>query len=229
MMFLLGCMGMDDPRNDVSPTFPRPGLSHAHTIFLQFDGADVSPANQGDARTGESELVRTRSRVPPFDQTQLGADARQTIAQTMATLYASFNLRIVTERPTDTEDYVMVIIGGQPTDIGAPAASRGYAPLDCSDDNAHDIVFVFSDALAEDFAGDAHAILMSVAVVASQEAAHSFGLVHTDNSADVMYPYVEYPSGAQHFASGKVLGLDCGRSSYQDSAALLMQIVGPRN
>jgi hypothetical protein len=229
MMFLLGCMGMDDPRNDMAPSFPNPGETHAHTIFLQFDGVDVSPANQGDARTGESELVRMRCHVPAFDATQLGADARQTIAATMAALYANYNLRVVTERPTDTEDYVMVVIGGQPTDIGAPTASRGYAPLDCSDDNPHDIVFVFSDALAQDFAGDAHAIVMSVAVVASQETAHSFGLVHTDNSSDVMYPYVEYPSGAQHFASGKVLGLDCGRSSFQDSANLLMQIVGPRN
>src|SRR5689334_4552062 len=120
MMFLLGCMGMDDPGNDVAPSFPQPGGTHAHTIFLQFDGADVSPASQGDARTGESELVHTRCHVPAFDPTAFGADARQTIAQTVAALYATYDMRVVTDRPADTDDYIMVIIGGQPGDIGAP-------------------------------------------------------------------------------------------------------------
>ena len=170
-----------------------------------------------------------RCHVPAFDATAFGADARQTITQAVAAQYAPYDMRVVDQRPADTEDYVMVIIGGQPTDIGAPDASRGYAPLDCNDGDAHDIVFVFSDALAADFAGDARAAQMSVAVVTAQEAAHSFGLVHTDNTSDVMYPYVEYPTGAQHFASGKVLGMNCGRADFQDSAEMLMQIVGPKN
>jgi len=229
MMCLVGCLGMDDPGNDMGPSVSHPGGTHAHTIFLQFDGADLSPSPIGDARTGESELVHARSHVPAFDPTQFGGDAaRGEITAIVATLFAAYDMRVVPTRPQDTQDYVMIVIGGQPTDIGAPPSSRGYAPLDCDDNNAHDIVFVFADALAQDFAGDAHAARLSVATVAAQESAHSFGLVHTANTADVMYPYVEYPTGAQHFASGAVLGLNCGRPGYQDSAAFLMQIVGPK-
>jgi len=229
MMCLLGCMGMDDPGNDMSPSFPHPGGTHAHTIFLQFDGADLSPSPLGDARTGQSELVHVRSHVPAFDTTPFGGgSARDEITATVATLFGAYDLRVVPVRPQDTDDYVMIVIGGQPTDIGAPPAARGYAPLDCDDNNAHDIVFVFADALAQDFAGDPHAAKLSVATVAAQESAHSFGLVHTNNTADVMFPYVEYPTGAQRFASGAVLGLNCGRASFQDSAAFLMEVVGPK-
>src|SRR5262249_14126213 len=145
MMCLLGCMGMDDPGNDVPPNFPhRPGGTHAHTIFLQFDGADMKPSPIGDARTGDSELVHARSHGPALDATSFGGDsARAEIAAAVARLFGDYDIRTAATRPQDTAEYVMVVIGGQASDIGAPATARGYAPLDCDDNNAHDIVFVF--------------------------------------------------------------------------------------
>src|SRR5262249_29204936 len=139
MMWLLGCSGVDDPGNGMTPRFPRRDGSHAHTIFLQFDGADVSPGDIGDARNGASELVRKRSHVPALDWNAFGGDAgRVEITAAVAALFANYDLRIVAERPQDTDEYVMIVIGGQSGDIDAPASARGYAPLDCEDDNAHD-------------------------------------------------------------------------------------------
>src|SRR5439155_20912762 len=96
--------------------------------------------------------------------------------------------------------------------------------------NPWDVAFVFAATLALDFDLPVDA-RRAVAQVAAQEAAHTYGLVHTDNHQDVMYPYVEFPLPAQHFAQGNVIGKTCrpgaDAGGWQDSAGQLMNVLGP--
>src|SRR5207248_4752734 len=107
-----------------------------------------------------------------FDPARFGtdvADARATITQLVAQLFAAYDMRVVSSRPTDEEPYVMLMVGGTAEDIGAPAAARGFAPLDCGDGNPWDVAFVFAATLALDFDLPVDA-RRAVAQVAAQEA-----------------------------------------------------------
>jgi hypothetical protein len=222
---------MSDPGNDMCQTYPMLGGVHAHTVFLNFDGAHLIPTDTGDARRDASDLLRISATIPPLDPSRYGGDleaVKNDIAQHTQELFSEFDMRIVTTRPTDTEDYVMVMVGGVASNIGAPDSARGFAPLDCSDGNSHDIVFVFADSLGGDFVEDPVGARRVVAAVVAQETAHSYGLVHTDNQSDVMFPYVEDPSHGQHFSSGYVVGISCSTNvKYQDSEKRMMQVLGP--
>jgi hypothetical protein len=214
------------------PTWSVGRSDHAHTLFLAFDGATIDPADVGDARYNRSDIVSWRARIDPFDPSVFGGNpafAEADIVAQVAVLVAPYDLRVVASRPVDDDRYVMVVVGGMPADIGAPDTTRGFAPLDCLDANPHDVVFVFAAALGADFVGtDPAEARQALAAVVAQESAHSYGLVHTDNTEDLMYPYVLYPPQEQRFRSGAVLGISCSSAQFQDSDGRLREVLGPR-
>jgi hypothetical protein len=212
----------------MSPSLPRAPGPHAHTVFLNFDGATLNPTEDGDARKDLSDIINDTALVPAFNSIPYGGPgAAEQISLLVQQLFAAYDLKVVNTRPTDTDQYVMVMLGGLPDAVGAPDSARGYAPLDCDDANPHDVVFVFSEALGDDFGDDSDAARRALAAVAAQETAHAYGLVHTDNVKDVMYPYVVYPVHDRYFAQGNVVGRACQSSTFQDSAKMMMNVLGP--
>src|SRR5262249_1052067 len=164
--------------------------------FLNFDGAVLAPSPTGDARHDASDLVHQNATYPRFNAGRLGPDeeeVRRDIASRVLQLYVAYDLDVMPTRPTDTDDYVMVMVGGRRSDTGTPDSARGFAPLDCNDGNPHDVVLVFAESLMDDYADDPIGSRGVIASVVAQESAHAYGLVHTDNTRDVMYPYVQPP------------------------------------
>src|SRR5262249_16308732 len=146
---------------------------------LNFDGAPLVGGACSDAPTNCSNIVRVASvAFPAFRGSAL---EKQQIVNYVKTYYAPFNVQIVTDRPL-AAPYSMVMIVGSPQTIGLRAGGiLGIAPLDCQDRNSEsDISFAFANFVGS----DAHAM----AVTIGQESAHAYGLGHTANPRDIMYP-----------------------------------------
>src|SRR5205823_12916210 len=126
----------------------------------------------------------------------------------------------VTDTPPADGPYTMVMVGGNATIIGQPSGVAGLAPLDCGDQNDSDIAFAFTDLFATD---DVH----NLAVTIAQESAHSFGLGHTGDPTDLMYPAVSGREAAFQDHQMKIYDLgststSCDGTGVQNSYQLMM-------
>src|SRR5690349_5841943 len=168
------------------------GPNGAHIIFLNFDGAMLKAPPNGygdDASQNESWIANGPVTIPAFDAKPyapaLTRDATiNVITNAFKTLYAPFNVAVVTQRPPATQSYTMCMIGGRPGLVGEQNGVAGIAPLDCDNQDESDISFAFSDDLAPANVGSAAESMRAIAVTAAQETAHSFGLGHTTNKSD---------------------------------------------
>src|ERR1051325_11472799 len=80
-----------DPGNDMSPVIPRGNGPRAHTLYVNFDGALVSPATHGDARRNLSDVIGGPGTVPPLDASRFGGGptpARPSIVTMTQQLFA---------------------------------------------------------------------------------------------------------------------------------------------
>lgn len=165
-----------------SPNFQRPGIvavtPGSNILYLNFDGAPLRSGNCSDAPTNCTFIANINADFPAFSGS---AQARATIVSEVQRYFARYDVQIVTQRPA-SGPYTMCMIGGRPENIGMQAGAAGVAPLDCSDTNGSDIVFAFSEVTQNDAA--------AIATTVAQEAAHAYGLGHTDQQADIMYPYL---------------------------------------
>jgi hypothetical protein len=223
------CPGPDCP--EIAPQ--AQGL---RVVYLAFDGVTLTRSQDNDSATittassdGLSAIVNSATEViPPFDPDDLswdgGLSRSQIIAQVVDELYeihAPYNVEFVTTRPT-SGTYSMVVFGGTCQSVVGQSNCAGIALLDCDDWMPANITFVFPYGIA----------LGDLATTASQEAAHAFGLGHTDNEDDVMYPYIipnQYP---RDFLQGNVPDdSSCPYDNpiqYQDSDEMMLDTIGPR-
>jgi hypothetical protein len=211
------------------------GANGAHLIFLNFDGAMLrAPKFQDDSANNESWIAGGNVTFPAFDATPYAPAFTRDAAITAITnlvkgFYAPFNVEVVTTRPASPKQYTMCMVGGTPQLLGQPQGVAGVAPLDCGNQNEPDVVYAFAEDLDPNNTGSASASMKAIAVTAAQETAHAFGLGHTTDQTDLMYPQLlpsqKAFSGAskvQQDGSGK-----CGDGVTQDSAGMLKSVLGP--
>jgi hypothetical protein len=188
-------------------------------LYLNFSGGTVHNDGAGcdDALAGCSFIIGLPGNIqyPQFRGTPA---QRQLIIDLVKAYYEPFDVQIVTDRPA-SGPYSMNLVGGTPDVIGLGAGVVGIAPLDCSDLNDHDLSFTFPQVINND--------PLEVAQTIAQETAHAYGLGHTGERTDVMFPYVQKDSnGFQNFLMNVPDGTDCTGTGHQNSYQLLMANVG---
>src|SRR5262245_37600369 len=96
------------------------GPNGAHILFLNFDGATVTPPASGEdnSAANESWIATRTTTLPPFDAKPYGPAlsrdaAISAIVNHFKRMYGAYNVQVVTERPTSGR-YTMCIVGGTP-------------------------------------------------------------------------------------------------------------------
>ena len=205
---------------------PATGGSYAGVIFVNFDGANLSLAGMDDSRTDTTSNSLLGGAFAAYGE----GVKREATMQAVREDWSAFNVLVVDQRPA-SGDYTMNMTG--PTN---PYGSNvlGIAPLDCQDQATHNnITFAFHSET------DSHSASTHATTI-SQEVAHSYGLEHVNNPADIMNPtnagadpsfldtciaIVPDPNfgilcTTQHAA-------ECGTGNEQNSYAELMTLFGP--
>jgi hypothetical protein len=195
-----------------------------HLLYINFDGATLTHGSScSDATTGCTFIAM----VSPYNFPAYGgtADEKQQILNRLTTYFADFDVQIVTTRPT-TNTYSMTMVGPGSGILGGAGGGQaaGVAPLDCNDLDPNDISFAFTDVVGD---ADTYAI----AVIIAQESAHGYGLGHTRNMQDIMYPMLNHMELGFANSTSPIydiggLSSDCTGTGQQNSYQLLMQNVG---
>jgi hypothetical protein len=210
------------------------------TVYLSFQGETIYPGADSDSTTSRSWIPfeggcggRDSATFPPFDDSHWpghGSRAQviATLARLVADVYAGYDVRFVTTRPTSGH-YTMTVIGGRCDDAATlcqDTGTLGVSPLDCDTENTlninpDDMNFICSDSVA-DFGLD----LTALAYVIAHEDAHTFGLAHIDRTQDLMFPTIS--SGlALSWGQGEVTAEGgCSPDGRQDDLIYLGRALG---
>lgn len=223
------CKSSDCWPDGVQPTPQGIGL---RTVYLNFDGVTLTSTSNGpdDATSNRTWMINSvvspgnTLTIPPFNWNDLGSlsganNPQEIIDYTLAELrsyHQPYNVQFTTTRPS-SGTYHMVVFGGSCAGV-VGSSCAGIAPLDCNDFSPSNIVFAFPGGLRA----------VDLAPTAAQELAHAFGLSHTYDTSDIMYPQIQ-SSLPEGYGAGAIPPEDqgpCGNGSYQDSHAKLLSIVG---
>lgn len=200
----------------------------SRVVYLNREGGRLK-GGPDDAAYNVSSVVGNSpvgsASVPPFS----GSATRwRAITKCIRAKFAPFNVEVVESRPVN-RDYLMVMMGGRPKDLGfvakdghAHSHSTGLAPFNgLSIPRA--IVFVFTRALRES--------TTAVCETAGMEIAHAYGLDHARNCRDLM-TYMRR-CGKRTFldkdiACGEHKDRPCqGGGATQNSYQRLLEVLGP--
>jgi hypothetical protein len=195
-------------------------------LYVNFDGGQLHHNSTcSEAAQNCSYIITTRAQTITYPAFTGSASDRQQIISLVTRWYAPFNVQVVSSRPAD-QPYAMAMVGGTADIIGYPRGSNigGLGPLDCGNMSPDDISFAFSEA-------DNNEIL-AVAATIAQETAHSFGLGHTDDPTDIMYPQTSRMENGFHDRVMRIYDLggtssDCDGTGRQNDVQRLNQNVGP--
>jgi hypothetical protein len=153
---------------------PSPSTQAAEdgVMFVNFDGAELSSASE-DARANQTQIG--------FEGAFAGYGAgakRDAVLQAVRADWGAYDIEVTDVRPA-SGDYTMAMVG--PTNF--TEGSLGIALLDCDDAwTRNNIVYAFHHI------DDAYSAAATATTI-GQEVAHSFGLEHVDDPADIMHPY----------------------------------------
>lgn len=202
------------------------GQNGRHVLFMNFDGVDVRP-NSGPGNALENEGLRNMDlfskgviELPPFGSDEAKRQEQiLAIQKRVAGWYADINVDIVISRPL-SGDYLMTVVGGKQSDIVQMAGVVGISPGDCKNATEANLNYAFSGSLNEN--------PDQTAVTIAHEAGHAYGLGHTQNNRDIMFPSV---TPAEGFLKG--LAADPGPCGFmmgdsQDSKQVLIENLGAR-
>ncbi len=171
------------PLPDDVPRIKRPkhveAAGEPYILYVNFDGATLRGGNCSNSEQGCSFIVRCTgmAMVPAYTGT---AEEKQLTLKYLKKYLAPFNVQITETRPAAGAVYSMVVVGGSPMDICYPTqGALGVAPMDCNDTNKADITFAFSGVSPEP---------LTIAQTIAQEHAHGYGLEHTEDTHDALYP-----------------------------------------
>lgn len=147
---------------DGSPPRPVPRQRN-HTIHLEFGGGSNGNRTTSSACRG--------AQVAPF-----GDDAKATaVYQAVVEDWAPFGVTVSNELPAGGT-YTTVLIGA----TNCCGGGLGVAPVICGDEELNATVHVCSQPSYN---------VNILAAAASQEAAHTYGLMHVDDRDEIMNPY----------------------------------------
>lgn len=194
------------------------------TLFINFDGALLHDDRE-DARDNGT-LIGWEGAFAAYGDGPKKTAVMQAVRQD----WLPFNASITDSRPS-AGDYTMVMVG--PTNF--TEGSLGIALLDCANGwTSNNIVFAFHHA-------DDGFTAAATATTISQEIAHSYGLEHVDDDADLMYPYNNggdpaFTNACHPVVEAPGIGIlcteqhrdSCGSGDQQNGHAELMRFVGPR-
>lgn len=175
------------PEGLVSEAAARPksriNAAGVHILYVNFDGASLRGGQCSSSLQNCSFIVECSGQAsyPAYS-----GNNRQQVVDLVKRWLAPYNVQVVTDRPA-SGDYTMCMVGGTPNSVcnsqAAAAGAAGVAPLDCANRlGENDVVFAFTDVVQNE--------TLAVAATIAQETAHGWGLEHTDEMTDVMYPYL---------------------------------------
>jgi hypothetical protein len=247
----------------VRPAHADAACGPTSVLYLNFEGEGGPIRNSdycSDARNNCSAINRRDGvQYPAFKVITEWRTTREEfiaeIARLVQEFYTPFNVLVVTARPTDQSiPYTMAMMGGTGDSIGIGNGPAGIAPRDCSNRNQWDVAFVFTDHIqrvAQWYLSlPMKYLARNIATTTVHETAHTFGLRHTSDPEDVMYPK-NAASGPVSFKNVAMTETNvefvpqadatkplverlvtpavgsCGGGSTQNSYELLMATVGP--
>jgi hypothetical protein len=210
------------PRRVLTPGKP------SKVIYLNREGVELT-GGPDDALYNVSSIVAgapsNRAMLPAFAGTAARWNA---IVKCIRDRFALFGVRVVERRPVDTE-YMMVVLGGTPADVGfhpkdghSHSHAIGLAPFN-GEPIPNAVVFVFTRSLRENLQNSCEA--------AGMEIAHAYGLDHARNCRDLM-TYLPR-CGARRFMDqdipcGEHTSRPCeGGAATQNSYRHLLRVLGP--
>jgi len=171
----------------------------ARIIYLHREGLTVTPGIDNSV-TGRSHVladIAGQDAAPREVARFSGSRARwKTIKRCVERRLAPYDVVVTDRRPMPTDNYILVAVGGQATDLGMnPEQSRGtagLAPLRVGQAVPRAIVFAFAQTVKN----KARAVCETIA----HEVGHAYGLEHVNSCKDLM--------GYRH---------NCGRQRFVDA------------
>lgn len=203
---------------------PSPGV-----MFVAMDGVTLSPnCGNGDSANSAlncSPLVNAETTFAAF-----GGQAASEYQQLRA-YYDDFDIVMTSNRPPDWLPYTMTVIGGSAGQVGL-AGACGVANVACDGLKRNHVSLNFPQSCN------------GMAETAAQETSHNWGLEHTDNPQDLLYPFnnggtksfvdecmpISNATGDGITQCGYIHEVYCeaGGGEEQNSYAEIMGVFGPR-
>jgi hypothetical protein len=148
------------------------------TIFLQRNAVDLTPG-EDDAAKGISSVLANASNKPARSKPWSGGDAKWSqLVACVQKQFSPFDVVVTDARPTG-DNFLMVVVGGTPADIGIGGSHHvsGLAPFNGG---------VIPRAIVYAFAATSNNDVRSVCETIAMEVAHAYGLDHEYLCKDVM-------------------------------------------
>jgi MYXO-CTERM domain-containing protein len=198
-------------------------------LYLNFDGVTLTPdcpsEDLANSALNCSPLVASETTFAAWGD----AGQRASITQQMQQYTEAYNIIITTNRPPDFLPYTMAVVGGTAGQAGLEGAC-GVANVQCDGLRRNHVSLNFAQSCPG-----------GVADIIGQETSHNWGLEHTDNPTDLLYPTVtggfkEYVDSCMSIVSnngnpvqcGYVHDEYCGSGEQQNSHAEMLGVFGPR-
>ncbi len=197
-----------------------------HILYVNFTGDTLRGGAGCSSATANCSFIVECSGTVAYPAYRGSATQKQQTLTQLQEYLQDFNVQIVTTRPA-AGPYMMAMVGGTSNTVcSSSQGALGVAPLDCGNQlGDNDIVFAFSDGLRNDPVG--------VAATIAQEAAHGWGLEHTTDQTDVMYPFsnnntVGFINRAMNVAdtNGGNGRSTCTGSTTQNSYQMMLDMLG---
>ncbi len=198
-------------------------------LFVNMDGAMMRGGSCNNAPANCSNIVQSPCSAGTAFPAYTGTpEQRALLIKILKRYYIEFNISVVTTRPT-TGNYSMVMVGGTPSDVCYPTdQALGVALLDPANMTENDVTFAFAAASQNDPS--------TVALTIAQEHAHAYGLEHTNDMYDLLYPvalpgiesagYLDRDMGLLDAAGNPTRSVWTGMMT-QNSYRLMLQTSGP--
>ncbi|MCA9709205.1 MAG: hypothetical protein KDK70_25395 [Myxococcales bacterium] len=205
---------------------PSPGV-----VYVAMDGVTLSPdCPNGDTANSAldcSPLVQSEVSFPAFSGGQAAAEYEQ-----LRQYYSDFDLVMTSARPPSYLPYTMTVIGGSANLAGLGGGVCGVANVACDGLKRNHVSLNFPQSCG------------GMAETAAQETSHNWGLEHTDNPTDLLYPFnnggfktfvdecmpISDATGDGVTQCGYIHEVYCeaGAGEEQNSFAEMMGVFGPR-
>ena len=216
-----------DPTTHAMGYDPSPGI-----FYIEMNGVTLMPTcgngDQANAALNCTPLVDSETAFPPYGD----GGQQAAVFGELQSYHEPFNIVMTTSRPPEWVPYTMAVIGGSASLAGLGGGTCGVANVACDGLKRNHVSLSFPQSCG------------GVPEIAAQEASHNWGLEHTDNQTDLLYPfltggfktYVDDCMGISHATGeaitqcGYIHEIYCpsGGGEQQNSYAELMGVFGPR-
>lgn len=150
-----------------------PGVLYVAMNGVTLTGPCPSGGETANAAKKCSALVDAETSFPAAG----GASQQAALFNQLADYYEPFDIVLTTSEPPEWMPYTMAVIGGSAGNADQPDGVCGVANVQCDGLRRNHVSLTFPGSCG------------GSAATAAQETAHNWGLEHTDNTTDLLYPY----------------------------------------